>query len=112
MNIRLNISTIYKQIVYILLITIILYVIYQLVIFKKEPLQSSSETNNNNIGYGSKVKVLLMMFFVATFGIVYFKVGVDELQEGGEQKLNDVFKFEKSMIDNIRQDVSIGKVPF
>jgi len=111
MNIRLNISTIYKQIVYILLITIILYVIYQLVIFKKEPLPSSNETANN-IGYGSKVKVLLMMFFVATFGIVYFKVGVDELQEGGEQKLNDVFKFEKSMIDNIRQDVSIGKVPF
>jgi membrane-anchored glycerophosphoryl diester phosphodiesterase (GDPDase) len=110
MNIRLNVSTIYKQLVYILLITILLYILYQLVVFKKDP--SLSKNSTTNILPESKIKVLLIAFIVATFGIVYFKIGVDELQVGGEQKLNDVFKFEKSMIDTIRQDVSVGKVPF
>jgi hypothetical protein len=108
MNIRLNISTIYKQIAYILLSTIILYILYQLVIFKK-PEDNDIDTNQKS---GDKVKTLGLIFCVATFVIVYFKVGVDELQSGGEELLNDVFKFEKSMIDSIRQDVSIGKVPF
>jgi hypothetical protein len=111
MNIRLNISTIYKQIAYILLSTIILYIIYQLVIFKK-PEANTTYNAMTNEKSGGKVKVLGLIFCVATFVIVYFKVGVDELQSGGEELLNDVFKFEKSMIDNIRQDVSIGKVPF
>ena len=115
MNIRLNISTIYKQIAYILLSTIILYIIYQLVIFKKPEVNTTDNAEDNtmtNEKSGGKVKALGLIFCVATFVIVYFKVGVDELQSGGEELLNDVFKFEKSMIDNIRQDVSIGKVPF
>jgi len=111
MNIRLNISTIYKQFAYILLSTIILYIIYQLVIFKK-PEDNDEDNAMTNEKSGGKVKELGLIFCVATFVIVYFKVGVDELQSGGEELLNDVFKFEKSMIDNIRQDVSIGKVPF
>jgi hypothetical protein len=116
MNIRINISTIYKQIAYILLSTIIVYIIYQLVIFKKPEANTTDNTEDNAIDTnqksGDKVKALGLIFCVATFVIVYFKVGVDELQSGGEELLNDVFKFEKSMIDNIRQDVSIGKVPF
>ena len=97
---------IYKQILYILISTLIIYVLYQLLNHKKV------NTEENNIKPGDKVKTLLIILIICSFVIFYFKIGIDELQFGGEQKLHNVIEFEKSMIQNINQEVDIGKVPF
>jgi hypothetical protein len=61
---------------------------------------------------GKKVKVFACILAVCTISVFYFEIGVDQLQRGGESKLRDVLQFEKSMINNIRQDVDVGQVPF
>ena len=61
---------------------------------------------------GKKVKVYLCILAACTASVFYFEIGVDQLQRGGETKLRDVLQFEKSMINNIRQDVDVGQVPF
>ena len=99
---------IYTQVLYVLISTLLLYIIYQLITFKKKDINDQLLKTDS----GSKVRVFIQFLILSTFIIFYFNIGVDELQIGGEQRLNDVISFEKSMIDNIRQDVSIGKVPF
>ena len=96
---------IYKQIVYVLICTIIIYILYQLFNYK-------NRDENYIIKKGDKIKTLLIILLISSFVIFYFKIGIDELQYGGEQRLHDVIQFEKSMINNINQDVEIGKVPF
>jgi hypothetical protein len=99
---------IYKQVLYVLISTLLLYIIYQLIIFKKKNINDQLIKTDS----GNKVRIFIQLLILSSFVIFYFNIGVDELQIGGEQRLNDVIRFEKSMIDNIRQDVSIGKVPF
>lgn len=101
---------IYKQVLYVLISTLLLYVIYQIINFKNKELDENTLLQKTESG--SKVRVFISLLILSSFIIFYFNIGVDELQIGGEQRLNDVIRFEKSMIDNIRQDVSIGKVPF
>ena len=69
-------------------------------------------TKNPDNKPGDKVKLLLYLLLSSAFVVFYFNIGIDELQYGGEQRLHDVLQFEKSMINNINQDVEIGKVPF
>jgi ATP-dependent Zn protease len=60
----------------------------------------------------NKVTVFMIILLICSFVVYYFNIGIDELQYGGEQKLHDTFQFEKTMINNIHQDVSVGPVPF
>ena len=93
-----------KQVLYILVATFILYILYQLISFKN--------TRTDETKPGDKVKLLLYLLISNSIIVFYFNIGIDELQYGGEQRLHDVLQFEKSMINNINQDVEIGKVPF
>ena len=96
---------IYTQILYILIITIIIYILYQLI-------NKKNHNEEHIIKPGDKIKTMIIILLFSSFIVIYFKIGIDELQFGGEQRLHDVIQFEKSMINNINQDVNIGKVPF
>ena len=95
---------IYTQVLYILITSLVLYVLYQLMVATPSDIKETTR--------GEKVKVFACILAICTVSVVYFEIGVDQLQRGGESKLRDVLQFEKSMINNIRQDVDIGKVPF
>lgn len=96
---------IYAQLLYILISTIIIYILYQLINYK-------NRSKEHIIKTGDKLKTMIIIFIFSSLIVLYFKIGIDELQFGGEQRLQDVIQFEKSMINNINQDVNIGKVPF
>ena len=108
-----------KQVLYVLISSIILYIVYQLI--NKSKLKGSennknsekSELNNEDITKSKdKLIVFSIILLICSFVIYYFNIGLDELQVDGEQKLHDLLQFEKSMIGNIDQDVTVGPVPF
>ena len=96
---------IYTQVLYILISSLTLYVLYQLMV-------ATPPSDDNEKTQGGKVQVYLCILAACTVSVFYFEIGVDQLQRGGETKLRDVLQFEKSMINNIRQDVDVGQVPF
>jgi hypothetical protein len=98
-----------KQFGIAIITTIIIYIIYQYV--KKS--QKSYTIEDEQIERTERLKILLLMLLVSITIIYTFNIGKDdELRIGGEQLRNNVVEFEKSMIRNIYQDVSVGKIPF
>jgi hypothetical protein len=102
---------IYIQILYILISSLIIYLVYQLIHNPNDTINKNTDISQTNIR-GRKVKTFMVIFALCSAIVLYFEIGIDELQRGGETKLRDVLQFEKSMIHNIRQDVNVGRVPF
>jgi hypothetical protein len=100
------------QIIYILVITIVIYIVYQLMLYKKPSIEDIQNNVQQPSRPGSKIIAFIIILFITSGYVIYFNIGLDELQLGGETKLRDLLQFEKSMIQNIQQEVNVGPPPF
>lgn len=100
------------QIVYILVITLVIYIVYQLMLYKKPSIEDIQNNVQQPSRPGSKIIAFIIILFITSGYVIYFNIGLDELQLGGETKLRDLLQFEKSMIQNIQQEVNVGTPPF
>lgn len=95
------------QMIYILILSIILYIIYQYATYKK-PLENEVKVNT----IGSKFRIFLFIGILSTCFIIYFNIGLDQIQIDGESKSYNLLNFEKAMIHKINEEVDVGIVPF
>ena len=97
----------YIQLLYIFVITIVTYVIYQMTIYKKPTDDGITENKP-----GNKVRAFLFILIITVCLVIYFNIGLDEIQIDGESKLRNLLDFEKSMIQKINDEVDVGVAPF
>jgi hypothetical protein len=81
-------------------------------LYKKPSIEDIQNNVQQPSRPGSKIIAFIIILFITSGYVIYFNIGLDELQLGGETKLRDLLQFEKSMIQNIQQEVNVGTPPF
>jgi len=61
---------------------------------------------------GNKFRTYLFILILTSCIVVYFNIGLDQIQIDGETKFRNLLDFEKSMIQKINEEVDIGPPPF